>query len=159
MMNDIQMEDLSEHIDFIPLLTEWHFKQWGDMTGALTESGYESLLFTHVSTQEIPLTLVAVENDKLLGSVNIVECDMSARSELRPWLAQLYVHPRERGRCIGPALVQAAVARTRKLGFDYLYLYTSGTLPSFYERIGWTRRETVHYKGKDRTVMEMKLVG
>jgi predicted N-acetyltransferase YhbS len=159
MMHDITIENLSGHIDFIPLLAQWHFKQWGDLTGALTESGYEALLFRHASTQEIPLTLVAVEKYKLLGSVNIVECDMSARSELKPWLAQLYVHPRERRRGIGSTLVDAAVARTRKLGFDYLYLFTSGTLPSFYERIGWTTRETVHYKGKDRTVMETKLVG
>jgi len=42
--------------------------------------------------------------------------------------------------------------------FGCLYLYTSGTLPSFYERIGWIRRENVYYKDKDRTVMEMKLV-
>jgi GNAT superfamily N-acetyltransferase len=158
-MHDITIENLSGHIDFIPLLAQWHFKQWGDLTGALTESGYEALFFRHASAQEIPLTLVAVEKYKLLGSVNIVECDMSARSELKPRLPQLYVHLRERRRGIGSTLVHAAVAQTRKLGFDYLYLFTSGTLPSFYERLGWTTRETVYYKGKDRTMMETKLVG
>jgi predicted N-acetyltransferase YhbS len=83
---------------------------------------------------------------------------MDVRSELKPWLAQLYVDSREKGRGIGSALVHAAVERTRKLGFGCLYLYTSGTLPSFYERIGWIRRENVYYKDKDRTVMEMRLV-
>jgi GNAT superfamily N-acetyltransferase len=159
MMNSIKIENLSGHIDFIPLLAKWHFEQWGVLTGALTESDYQVLLSSHASSQKLPMTLVAVGHGRLLGSVNIVACDMDIRSELTPWLAQLYVHPPERGRGVGSTLVHAAVARSRELGFDYLYLYTSGTLPSFYERIGWTTREAVHYKGKERTVMEIILLG
>jgi GNAT superfamily N-acetyltransferase len=159
MMNDIKIEDLSGHIDFIPLLAQWHFEQWGDLTGALTESDYQVLLSSHASSQKLPMTLVAVVHGRLLASANIVACDMDIRLELTPWLAQLYVHPPERGRGIGSTLVRAAFARCRELGFANLYLYTSGALPSFYERIGWTSREIVHYKGKERTVMEMKLLG
>ncbi len=158
MMNDAKIEDLSARIDLIPLLARWHFKQWGDLTGASTESDYTALLSRNASTRNLPLTLIAVSKDKLLGSVNIVDCDMDARSDLKPWLAQLYVVAPERGKGIGSALVHAAVERSMKLGFGYIYLYTSGTLPSFYERIGWTRREMVHYKEKDRTVMEMRLL-
>ncbi len=156
-MNDIEIEDLSTRIDLISLLARWHYKQWGDLTGASTESDYKALLFGNASTRGLPLTLIAMSRDRLLGSVNIVDCDMDIRSELKPWLAQLYVDSPERGRGIGSALVHAAVERSRKLGFGFLYLYTSGTLPAFYERIGWTRRETVHYKEKDRTVMEISL--
>ncbi len=154
----MKFEDLSARIDLIPLLARWHFEQWGYLTGASTESDYEALLFRNASTRNLPLTLIAVNHDRLLGSVNIVNCDMDIRSELKPWLAQLYVDLPERGRGIGTALVYAAVERSRKLGFGCLYLYTSGTLPAFYERIGWTRRENVYYKDKDRTVMEMRLV-
>ncbi len=158
-MNDIKIEDLSARIDLIPLLARWHFKQWGDLTGASTESDYKALLSRNASTRNLPLTLIAVSHERLLGSVNIVDCDMYIRCGLKPWLAQLYVAAPERGRGIGSALVHAAVERSRKLGFGCLYLYTSETLPSFYECLGWTRRETVHYKGKDRIVMEMRLLG
>jgi predicted N-acetyltransferase YhbS len=157
MMTDAKIQDLSARIDLIPLLARWHFKQWGDLTGASTESDYKALLSRNVSTRKLPLTLIAVNHDRLLGSVNIVECDMDVRSDLKPWLAQLYVADQDRGVGVGSTLVHAAVARSRKLGFAYFYLYTSGTLPSFYERIGWTAREMVYYKGKDRTVMEMRL--
>ncbi len=159
MLKDLKIEDLSARIDLIPLLARWHFKQWGDLTGASTESDYKELLSRNASIHNLPLTLVAVSHSKLLGSVNIVDCDMDIRPDLNPWLAQLYVMPTERRRGIGSALVLAAVERCQTLGFGYFYLYTSGTLPSFYERIGWTRREVVHYKEKDRAVMEMKLIG
>lgn len=158
-MNDSKIEDLSEHIELIPLLARWHFKQWGYLTGASTEADYKAVLFRNAAGPGLPLTLIAVNHDRLLGSANIVECDMDIRSDLKPWLAQLYVDSRERGRGIGSALVHAAVERSRNLGFGCLYLYTSGTLPSFYQRIGWARREVVHYKEKDRTVMEMRLPG
>ena len=146
-------------MDFIPLLAEWHFTQWGDLTGALTESDYRSLLSNQESAQKLPLTLVALDHGRLLGSVNIVPCDLDIRPELTPWLAQLYVHPPERGRGFGLTPVHAAATRSRELGFDYLYLYTSGTLPSFYERAGWVAKERVHYKGKERTIMEIRLSG
>lgn len=155
-MHDVEIIDLSARIDVIPLLARWHFKQWGDLTGASSESDYQALLSRNASARGLPLTLIAVSNNRLLGSVNIVDCDMDIRSELKPWLAQLYVDPKERGRGIGATLVQAAVERSRKLGFGCLYLYTSGTLPFFYERMGWTRRETVYYKNKHRTVMDMR---
>ncbi len=156
-MKNVVIDDLSKHANLISVLAEWHFKQWGDLTGTLTESDYKSLLFKQITSLELPLTLVAMDRDRLLGSVNIVPCDMDVRSELAPWLAQLYVHSPERGRGVGSALVRGAISRSREIGFDRLYLYTSGTLPSFYGRMGWTERETVHFKGKDRTVMEIKL--
>ena len=159
MMKDILIEDLSKHMDFIPILAEWHFKQWGDLTGALTESDYQSLLSKQTPVQKLLLTLVAVDHGRLLGSVNIVPYDMDIRLELTPWLSQLYVQPSERVRGVGSALVYAAAARIREIGFTYLYLYTSGTLPAFYKRIGWKKKEVVYYKGKERIIMEIRLLG
>ncbi len=157
-MSGIAIHDLSERIDLVPLLASWHFKQWSDLTGASSESDYREML-ARSGGGNLPMTLIALSNDNLLGSVNIVKCDMEIRPELRPWLAQLHVDPPQRGRGIGSALVHAAAERSRLFGFRKLYLYTSGTLPAFYESIGWRRREAVRYKGKDRIVMEMMLQG
>ncbi len=157
-MNTITIDDLSIHINFIPLLANWHFKQWGDLTGASTESDYKILLSKSISTSQFPLTLIATNEVNLLGSVNIVDCDMDIRSEFTPWLAQLYVTPSERNKGIGFSLVSAATARCKKLGFHSLYLYTSGTLSSYYKQIGWSVIENVYYKGKERTVMIIKLI-
>lgn len=156
-MKDIQIENLSEHKNLIPLLAKWHYRQWGDLTGASSEHDYQKILSTHICSQFIPMTLLAMNGNNLLGSVNIVESDLDIRPELTPWLAQLYVVPEQRDRGIGSTLVQAVFTQTADLGFDHLYLYTSGTLPLFYESMGWTIREIVQYKGKDRAVMEIKI--
>jgi GNAT superfamily N-acetyltransferase len=156
-MKDIQIENLCEHTEQIPLLAKWHYRQWGDLTGASTENDYQKLLFSYTSSQCIPMTLLALYDNRPVGSANIVKSDLEIRPGLTPWLAQLYVIPEQRRRGIGSTLVRAAVAQAIDLGFDTLYLYTSGTLPFFYESMGWKTRETVQYKGKDRTVMEIKL--
>lgn len=158
-MEDVRIEDLSRYTDYIPTLAHLHFAKWGELTGTSTEADYKALLVRCTSSRQIPATLVAVCQNRSLGSVNLVDCDMQIRPELHPWLAQLFVHPAERGRGIGSSLVQAAVARSKELGFHALYLYTSGTLLSFYERLGWVVREIVPYKGKERTVMETKFNG
>lgn len=36
---------------------------------------------------------------------------------------------------------------------DQLYLYTSGTLPEYYGRLGWTEKERLPYLGKPRVIM------
>jgi GNAT superfamily N-acetyltransferase len=79
---------------------------------------------------------------------------MTIRAALTPWLAQLFVTPAYRKGGIGGALVEAAVAHVRELGYDQLYLYTSGELPRFYQRLGWDIREMVPYRGhgSDRPV-------
>ncbi len=156
-MKELLIKNLNEFIEFIPLLAEWHFRQWGDLTGAASEEAYRKLLSGHAVSQGLPTTLLALKDNFLLGSVNIVQSDLGIRRELTPWIAQLSVSLEHRGQGIGSALVSAAIAQARDLGFKVLYLYTSGTLPLYYESLGWKRRETLYYKGKERTVMEVKL--
>jgi predicted N-acetyltransferase YhbS len=83
---------------------------------------------------------------------------MTIRPELTPWLAQLFVLPASRSQGIGAALVQAVIEWTRNQEFECLYLYTSGTLPGYYERLGFKAREQVNYLGKERTIMEYNLI-
>ena len=86
MMNDIRIEDLSRHVNLIPFLARLHFEQWGDLTGASNEADYEALLARHAAALELPVTLVALSHDRLLGSTNIINCDMDIRPELTPWM-------------------------------------------------------------------------
>jgi predicted N-acetyltransferase YhbS len=158
-MHDMKIEPLSMHTSFISIIAKLHFTQWKELTGASTEKKYIAMLNKFASTELIPATLVAVRDNELLGSVNIVDCDMEIRSELYPWLAQLFVFPKERKKGIGSSLVRAAVNRCQRLGLKALYLYTSGTLPEFYKSIGWVEREKVNYKSIERIVMEIQFSG
>jgi N-acetylglutamate synthase-like GNAT family acetyltransferase len=79
---------------------------------------------------------------------------MKSRPALTPWLAQLFVAPDARCGGVGAALVTAAIAHAGRCGFSKLYLYTSGTLPRYYARLGWDELEWIEYLGKERVVMQ-----
>ena len=107
------------------------------------------MLLRGASTRDLPLTLIAINRDRLLGSVNIVNCDMDIRSELKPWLAQLYVDPPERGRGISYLFVfhllvkfalLAAFIFLRKRALHLPFTECPGNRPadSAVIGIGWT---------------------
>jgi len=76
---------------------------------------------------------------------------------LTPWLAMLFVAPEYRDEGIGAALIRVVLGRTQALGFSRLNLYTSGDLPRYYEKLGWSIDERVQYLGKERTIMHYDL--
>jgi predicted N-acetyltransferase YhbS len=151
------VEDLTLHPGWIGTIARWHFDEWGPLTGSESSEKYRASLECGLLTNAIPSALVAYSGDNLLGSVSLIACDMNIRTELSPWLAQLFVMPNQRSRGIGSLLVRSAVDRAQTLGFGRFYLYTSGNLPLFYQRLGWTVRERVDYLGKERTVMQIEL--
>jgi len=151
------IEDLHTHPECIPILANWHFAQWGPLTGAATREEYAGRLEDAVSSRGLPSVLLAFAAGRLIGSVSLVSNDMSIRPSLTPWLAQLLVAPSDRRSGVGAALVRAAASRAQGLGFRRLYLYTSGDLPRYYARLGWAAGERVDYLGKPRTLMHYEL--
>lgn len=151
------IETLGKHSELLDQIARLHFEQWGALTGTGSLAEYRAFLETACADTSLPVVVVAVADGKLLGSASVIECDLSIRNELTPWLAQVYVLDERRGQGVGTALVKAASEYAGKLGFQRLYLYTSGTLPRFYQRLGWANREKVSYLGKERTIMELSL--
>jgi len=149
----IQVTHIRNHRESIHTLATAQFDLWGSLTSRNTLEEYERLLYRAAESENLPVTLVAVDESRVLGSVNVLECDLSLRQELTPWLAQLFVFPAFRRQGVGTSLVKAAFLAARELGWHVLYLYTSGTLPEFYERLGWARREEVEYLSKMRVIM------
>jgi ribosomal protein S18 acetylase RimI-like enzyme len=71
---------------------------------------------------------------------------------LECYLAELYVVPARRGHGLGRALMEAAMARGRERGGDYMLLGTSETdtvARALYERLGFVNRE----RGPDGPIM------
>ena len=153
----MQIENIKHHLDAIDTLSQAQFELWGPLTGRNTLKEYRELLHFAAESKSLPTTLVAVENATVLGSVNVLENDLPLRPDIAPWLAQLFVFPSFRGRGAGALLIEGAIAETRKLNRSILYLYTSGTLPSYYEKLGWSRLEEIAYLGKHRVIMAYKI--
>ncbi|MNC10359.1 Acetyltransferase (GNAT) family protein [compost metagenome] len=84
---------------------------------------------------QLPLTFVAVEGEKLVGTVGLWRCDLISRQDLYPWLAALYIDENQRGRGLGAKLQQHIIEHARALGYPQLYLYSA--CKDYYERFGW----------------------
>ena len=154
----MQIELLSDHTHLIDRIARVHFEQWGILTGADSIEEYRVFLEGACTLSSLPLVTVALRDGVFLGSASVISCDMDIRKELTPWLAQVYVLEEWRGQGVGAALVNKASEYANRLGFQAMYLYTSGTLPHFYQNLGWIIRETAFYLGKERTIMERGLV-
>jgi predicted N-acetyltransferase YhbS len=128
------------------------FSFWGPLTGFTSAADYERFLRT-ASASALPSVLIASRGKQFAGSVNLLAQEMTTRPELSPWLGQLFVVEEERRGGVGRLLVRTAVDHVAALGHRRLHLYTSGTLPRFYESLGWKPIEMVDYLGKPRTIM------
>jgi predicted N-acetyltransferase YhbS len=149
----MRIDYLSNWDACIEQLAAVQFEQWGPLTGRDNLEQYKALLRGAGKRAELFTSLVAVEEDNILGSVNLVKNDLPVRRELTPWLAQLYVFPESRCKGVGAALVQATVGEAKRLNRSTLYLYCAGTLPEFYKKLGWCRTDELEYQGKTRVIM------
>ena len=127
----IRIDHIIDHFDSIAVLAKAQFNLWGLLTSRNTLEGYQELLQLAAQSDQLPMTLVAVEGSTVLGSVNLLGNDLPLRPDLTPWLAQLFVFPKYRNQGVGASLVKAVTVEARKLGWQNVYLYTSGLSPGF----------------------------
>ncbi|MGM9643471.1 MAG: GNAT family N-acetyltransferase, partial [Eubacteriales bacterium] len=78
---------------------------------------------------------LAIENDKIIGGLGVIENDFHERKDLSPNVCAVYVEKDKRGNGIAGALLNFACIDMLEKGIDTLYLVTDHT--SFYERYGW----------------------
>lgn len=149
-MSKLRIEPAADHLDLVPTAARWHWENGGRLEdpGGSVESWTAGLL-TRTNRDRIPATYFGFRGDELVGTVTLVEHDLPARQDLRalrPWLAGVYVVPKERRLGIGARLVRHAEARARSFGVTRLFLYTSDAEP-FYTRLGWQTLRTDRFVG------------
>jgi len=134
----MRIEPISLHRDRLATLAAWHHAQWGHLYSHWTYDVCLAELDGHAARDEgMPTTLLALDDEELLGSVSLVFEDAPELQEHgSPWLASLYVKPEARGRGVGAQLARAAVARAAAEGVEELFLFTPEHR-EFYARLGW----------------------
>lgn len=110
-----------------------HAEFWADVPGA-SPQGMEQRLAQAVSSDALPLCLVALDDGVPVGVANLIDHDDPNPRVGTPWLAGLVVAPLWRGRGLGSRLVQALCDDARRLGRTELFLGSDG--PGFYTRLG-----------------------
>lgn len=114
---------------------------WVDVVGGRTVNGLDAHLQNTHDPSRIPLSLIALIDGQLAGTVNLIDNDDDQRTHLHPWLAAMVVAKPFRGRGIGTQLVRALLVEAQRLVLTKVYFGTDG--PGFYERIGAVKHEQV----------------
>lgn len=133
------IDHLFNHAALLPRVARAiHEEFWVGRNGYGRED-LERLLGDATSTARLPLCLVALVDDELVGTVSLIDNDDPSRPHLHPWLAALVVVESHRRLRIGTALVEQLLERAAMLDYDAVYLGTDA--PAFYARFGATFHE------------------
>jgi predicted N-acetyltransferase YhbS len=119
-----------------------HNEFWTDVPGASAEK-MAARLGQAATADALPLCLIALRGDEVLGTINLVDNDDDDRTDWHPWLAGMVVAKSHRGQGIGSQLVRALLVEAKRLNFGRVYFGTDG--PRFYERLG----AVVHHVPRD----------
>lgn len=113
---------LADCPEAIPQIACWLFDEWGRfLPGASVERGIARLQ-ERLQRDHVPLTLVAVETEAVIGTVSLIDCDMETRPDLSPWLSSLYVESGSRSRGIGSAFGGGRRPRVQAFGHRFAFL-------------------------------------
>lgn len=139
-MGSMRIFLLADCPEFVPVCASWAYGQWGCQSGGSLERSLSR--FSTAGRDTLPITLVAFFDGKPTGMASLWESDFSAKPQLSPWLASVFVHPFYRNRHVAAALVGRAEQEALRLGFDRCFLVTEEA-EGLYSRCGWTVAEAV----------------
>ena len=149
----MRIEYLKDHTHVIRELAELHLEYFGLFNPKMTVESRMDQLHARLGTDSIPLTVVALEKEKVIGSACLVHNDMKTHPELAPWVASVFVRTEYRRRGVGTVLMNRLDAEAYCLGVHKLYLFTPD-MQVFYSGLGWRSMGTEMYRGNEVTIME-----
>ncbi|MGN0591632.1 MAG: GNAT family N-acetyltransferase, partial [Ruminococcus sp.] len=123
-----------EHADYIHLISDWIYRWWGEAEGYPWEE-IHSFCRHSTLTDRIPQTFLALADGVPAGMYQILMSDCKSRTDLYPWLTDVYVDKAFRGKGIARKLLESVPEKAKQLHVKELYLYTH--LENFYEKFGW----------------------
>jgi len=113
-------------------VTDWIWQAFGE---GLPREFFHSIVEHSQTPGALPLTFIALEDERLVGTVGLWRCDLITRQDLFPWLAALYVDDAARGKGLAGLLQQHVISCAAQAGYETLHLWSA--CRDFYERYGW----------------------
>jgi len=122
---------IRENKEFVDESAKWFHSKWEIPSEAYVESMEESFNNDAI----VPQWYIAIEKNKIIGGIGVIENDFHDRKDLTPNVCALYVEENYRSKGISGKLLDFVCDDMNHLGIDTLYLITDHT--SFYERYNW----------------------
>lgn len=134
-MNEYRIFKISEHQQLKEQAARWFHEKWGIPLEAYAESMENCIKNNTENRSAVPQWYVAMEGNKIIGGLGVIENDFHNRKDLTPNVCAVYVEEAYRCRGIAGKMLVEVCRDMRERGIDTLYLVTDHT--SFYERYGW----------------------
>lgn len=128
---EYQIIRLTDKPEMKERMARWFHEKWGVPLEAYLESMQDSL----TGNGPVPQWYVAMEGDRIIGGLGVIENDFHDRKDLTPNVCAVYTEPDKRCNGIAGALLNYVCDDMNAKGLETLYLVTDHT--SFYERYGW----------------------
>ena len=122
---------LKDQPELLTAAAQWFHEKWGIPSEAYLESMQQCLAGNH----PVPQWYLALEQDRIIGGLGVIENDFHNRKDLTPNVCAVYTEEDRRLQGIAGALLARFCSDMKEQGIDTLYLLTDHT--SFYERYGW----------------------
>lgn len=130
MDNSVVIKCISANVELLERAALWFHEKWG----IPFEAYYESMTAS-VYSAAVPQWYVALDGERIVGGLGVIENDFHPRVDLSPNVCAVYTEKDMRGKGIAGALLDFACRDFYKRGIVTLYLLTDHV--SFYERYGW----------------------
>ncbi len=138
---DITIEPLHQHPQLRPAVAQLIYDEFWTHDPDASPAWMEGRLSEAADHARLPLSLVAMADGVMVGTINLIDNDDDKRPHLWPWLAALAVVPAWRSHGVGSQLVNALLQAAAALDIDTVYFGTDG--PGFYQRLGAVVHEQV----------------
>lgn len=147
---------LADNPEFVDLLARWQHQQWSHISPERTLADRVQEFKDSMNQNEIPLTVIAKEGDRVLGSATLARDEMENHTDWNPWVANIYVAEGERRRGIAHRLVGRIIEEAEALGFANLYLFGYSDA-AIYEDLGFEEISRETYRGHQAVIMRRPL--
>lgn len=144
----MQWAHLKDRPDLLPKLAELCGREWIHLYESWDADTSLREFEASRTDGQLPITLIAIEDDTLLGTVSIVLNDLPGREDLNPWLASLLVLPEHRGKHVASFLVRQVEEFLGQLGFAEAFLFTEAA-GGLFQKLGWEPYEPAKTNGHD----------
>ena len=149
--------DLLDHPEAIDIVARWINTQWSSISGRTLAQTRERFS-EGIERNRLPVTHVAFTDDRLVGVASLrVRDSFDFLPGATPWICNVFVDERARGRRVAGMLCASLEEQARALGYDEVFLATAKLEDSLYHRLGFEDVARVEAHGEMAAVLRKAL--
>lgn len=153
-MEEVEIKKITEiDEDNLNRMTEWMYEWWGKEE-TLTFEQVKSFVKHSMQEDRLPQTYGAFIKKNIVGMYQFSYEDLTARPDIYPWLANVYVDTQHRNKGICRKLLESVKENAKgNVNFNELWLYTKHI--DLYEKFGWKYIKDIQTYNREQEIQRL----